>query len=255
MNDVPTVDEKEIADALRLLGLAEGDIVVVHSSLRAFGYVEGGSDTVVSACLDVVGTGGTLIMPTFTTYRAGGPLDPWKLDVWTGGVGLAMARRTDCTRDCHPLYSFACRGPLTEELKRMNEAFIFHWGRGKSLWKAAEAGGWVLLLGIDHRNNSSVHLIEELGDVDYLQTRKSNCKMTLDEFIALDDEGKSEALGIHNTGPKRDFALIEPHLEQAGVQRITQVGNAEVRLVRTMDLIEVGTDIMKREPLFLVTEA
>ena len=54
-----------ICRALDSLGLREGDCVMMHSSLSALGYMEGGADTVVDALLDAVGPTGTLLVPVF----------------------------------------------------------------------------------------------------------------------------------------------------------------------------------------------
>ena len=60
------VDRDKFKRAFRELGLGENDLVVVHTSLSRFGYVEGGADSVIEALFDVVGPGGTAAMPTFT---------------------------------------------------------------------------------------------------------------------------------------------------------------------------------------------
>ena len=49
---VSIVNKDLIADGLQSLGLKRGDIVIVHSSLSSFGYVEGGADTVIVALLE-----------------------------------------------------------------------------------------------------------------------------------------------------------------------------------------------------------
>jgi aminoglycoside N3'-acetyltransferase len=51
---------------LRELGLQSGDQVVVHSSFKSIGPVEGGPVAVVEALLAVLGPSGTLVLPTFT---------------------------------------------------------------------------------------------------------------------------------------------------------------------------------------------
>ncbi len=59
-----TVIKSEIEDALKSLGLAQGDSVMVHTSLAKLGYVCGGAQTVIEALIDVVTEDGTIIMPT-----------------------------------------------------------------------------------------------------------------------------------------------------------------------------------------------
>ena len=60
------VDQDDIERGLREIGLREGDLIVVHSSLSSFGYVVGGPDTVIDALLESVGPNGTVIMPAHT---------------------------------------------------------------------------------------------------------------------------------------------------------------------------------------------
>ncbi len=61
----PAVYKEDITAELRRLGIREGDLLIAHSSLRAFGWVEGGADAVVQALLDTVGPEGTVMVPTF----------------------------------------------------------------------------------------------------------------------------------------------------------------------------------------------
>jgi len=57
----PTVGREEIQAGIRELGLS-GRPVCVHSSLRSFGIVTGGAETVVQAFVE---EGCTLLVPTF----------------------------------------------------------------------------------------------------------------------------------------------------------------------------------------------
>lgn len=65
--EVKSITKEDIKKGLRALGLKRGDIVGVHSSLRSFGYVEGGADAVIDALLEVVGKEGTIAMPTHSS--------------------------------------------------------------------------------------------------------------------------------------------------------------------------------------------
>ena len=59
-------DYQKIREDLSVLGLQKGDAVLVHSSFKSMGVVEGGIQTFVEALLSVIGDRGTLIVPTLT---------------------------------------------------------------------------------------------------------------------------------------------------------------------------------------------
>ena len=60
------ITKKHIQNGLRKVGIENGDVVFVHSSLSSFGHVEGAADTVIDALVETVGNEGTIVMPAFT---------------------------------------------------------------------------------------------------------------------------------------------------------------------------------------------
>ena len=62
----PSVTREIIAQALAEAGVTAGEVVLAHSSLSSFGYVDGGADAVIDALLDAVGASGTVLVPTHT---------------------------------------------------------------------------------------------------------------------------------------------------------------------------------------------
>lgn len=57
---------QQLADAFAGLGIQQGDAVILHSSFKSLGTVDGGPNTVIDALLDAVGSQGHLLVPTFT---------------------------------------------------------------------------------------------------------------------------------------------------------------------------------------------
>src|SRR5215210_5495176 len=87
----PEVTAAMLADDLRRLGLGEGAVVLVHSSLSRLGNVKGGADAVVDSLLTAVGPTGTVLFPTLTGTEHDGPDAPPVVDVrstpcWTGRI-------------------------------------------------------------------------------------------------------------------------------------------------------------------------
>ena len=91
--------QRDIEDGLTALGLQPGAIVVVHSSLSSLGPVDGGANAVIDALVEVVGPGGTLMMPTHPA-RDGRTFDP---DVIPSDMGvISETFRLRPGRDAQP---------------------------------------------------------------------------------------------------------------------------------------------------------
>jgi len=170
-----------LADRLRSCGLAKGQTVLVHLTMSKLGWVIGGAEAVILALLAAVGDTGTIMMPTLT----GDNTDPsqWQHppvpESWWGmirdhrpaynplttptrdmGVVPELFRTwPGAVRSAHPTFSFAALGPRAGFLVS-GHALTEDAGDRSPLGKLYELDGHVLLLGVDHFNNSSLHLAE-----------------------------------------------------------------------------------------------
>jgi len=176
------VTSETIRDATRELGLA-GLLLEVHSSLSSFGHVEGGAATVVDALL---AEGCTVVVPTFTrspSYlvdppeamrperngidydaldgRAGGEdrvFTPETNDVSStmGAIPAELLARPERVRGSNPLCSFAALGPLADRVREQRPLDVY-----APLRILVAKNGWALLIGVDLRSLTLLHLAEE----------------------------------------------------------------------------------------------
>lgn len=177
----PTVTTADLRAAIVALGLA-GRCLCVHSSLRSFGHVAGGSDAVLDALL---AEGCTILVPAFTdSYGVPPPPDQrparngWDYDRYagpTGGIGrvytpesgeierglgaipAAVVARAGRSRGNHPLNSFAALGPRAAWLVATQRPHHVY----APLERLAEAGGWIVLLGVGLTRMTFLHLAEQ----------------------------------------------------------------------------------------------
>jgi aminoglycoside 3-N-acetyltransferase len=180
VTDLPATRASLAAD-LTTLGLAEGDTVLVHASLRAVGWVPGGPVAVAQALLDVLGPAGTLVVPTQTMHNS----DPkhWSKppvpEAWwpvireqlpafdpaitpSRGIGaLAELVRTwpGAVRSNHPHASFAAVGARAEPLMATH-VLDSHLGEQSPLAALERVGARVLLLGVGFDVCTAFHLAE-----------------------------------------------------------------------------------------------
>ena len=113
------VRKRDILKGFADLGLAEGDALLFHSSLKSFGYVQGGADTVIDGAIEAVGESGTVIVPTFVqkvngesaTYRT--RREAWDIRTSPSDVGHiteVFRQRSEAVRSDHCCDSLAAIG-------------------------------------------------------------------------------------------------------------------------------------------------
>jgi len=166
MSPQRTLTRGDIVRGLRDLGLAAGDSLIVHSSMRHLGPVEGGADTVIDAILEVIGAEGNLVLPTFN-YVDPVPspyYDPKETPGRTGILPEVGRKRPGAVRSLHPTHSVTVIGPDAE---RLTAGHLFQrvFGVGSPVDLLAQSGGKVLLLGIGQTSNSTIHVAEEHAGV------------------------------------------------------------------------------------------
>ena len=178
--EVPATIDSLQAD-FRALGIRSGMVLLVHSSLSAMGWVCGGAVAVIVALQEVLGKTGTLVMPTHSTdltepsqwenppvpeswwpvIRATMPayqpdLTPTRS---MGIIAETFRKQKGVLRSAHPHHSFCAYGHQASHITD-NHSLEFGLGEGSPLARIYDLGGFVLLLGVGHNSNTSIHLAE-----------------------------------------------------------------------------------------------
>ncbi len=245
--------QHEIVAALRALGLSSGASVLMHSSLRSPGLVAGGADTVVSALREAIAPGGTVLALTLTGTERDSPahppiFDPRTSRAWTGAIPDAVWRHPLARRSRHPTHSVAGIGPATTHLIRDHEYCATPCDARSPYGRLAEMGGFILLLGVTHESNTSLHMVEELAAVPYhLQER-----LALARVARTDGADEQIPTRLHLWHWDRDFPKVEPLLQASGAQHEGYVGQARARLVNAHAMRDLLVPILRHDPLFLL---
>ncbi len=103
-------------------------------------------------------------------------------------------------------------------------------------WVLTEAGGWVVLLGVDHTVNTSLHYAEKLA------RRKPFTRW------ALTPSGVHECPGF--PGCSDGFEALAPRVH--ALTRQQQVGEACVQALPLAPMIEVAKTLMEEDPRALL---
>lgn len=115
-----TVAKNDIKNAALALGIKKGDIVLIHSSFKSMGYVEGGAEAVISGFLDALGTEGTLVLPTFCQKNFEKAYETWHIDKESdvGYLTNYFRKREGSIRSDQATHSVAACGKLAKELTK-----------------------------------------------------------------------------------------------------------------------------------------
>jgi aminoglycoside 3-N-acetyltransferase len=267
MSEADTIDQAlqrpntvdSLSGDLISLGVTPGMAVIVHSSLSSIGWVCGGAVAVILAIEQALGSNGTLIMPT----NSGDLSDPatwenppvpqawWQIIRDTmpaydrsmtparglGAIPEAFRKQTGVSRSLHPSNSFAAWGRDSEDIAG-GEKLDFSMDSDSPLGRLYGLDGYVLLLGVGHENNTSLHLAEYLADY--------GGKSVTDCFAPVKSDGMREWKRYRDIDLNSDdFERIGAAFDETGRCHIGEVGRATARLMKQRDLVDFAVDWMQ----------
>lgn len=159
----------DIIAQLEQMGVPQDRPVLIHSSLRAVGEVEGRADGLIDALKEhICAEGGLLCIPTHTWANLG-KADTVTLDMsgetCIGTLPNIAARREDACRSDHPTHSMAVFGEGAQEFVSGEERLTTPAHPESCYGKIYARGGYILLVGVGHNRNTYLHCVEEMLDV------------------------------------------------------------------------------------------
>jgi aminoglycoside 3-N-acetyltransferase len=255
----------ELAAGFRALGIAPGDTVMAHASVRSVGDVAGGPDQIHLALKDVLTSDGTLMMYASCPAHYD--------EVGRGNLTAEQEREV--------LEKLPAFDPLTARSQRENGALVellrtypgsmvnahvarfvvwgrhadhllskqpwnYAFGRDSALERFVDLDGRILLLGCDHDTVTFLHYAEHI--VDIRDKRVSRFKVPVSEGgtrVWRDMEEFDTSDGAHPNWPARFFGrLVDTHLAETG-NHGGRVGDAHCFLIDAHELLAFALPVMQ----------
>ena len=190
----------QVVEQLHALGVDPGGVLLVHTSFKAIGPIEGGPPGLIQALRRAIGADGTPVMPTMTDGES--VFDPASTP--TSAMGI-----TDLE---HAL------------------------------------GGQVLLLGVGHGENTTLHVAEAIAEVP--------CSISHPCVVEIESDGVVRTVMIAETDHCcRGFGQMDDWLRERGLQREGPVGNGDARLCASRDVIAIAVAHLGADPLVFLCAA
>ena len=230
------VSADDITRAIRHLDVAPGDLLNVQATLSSFGHVEGGAQSVAEALVSSVSSGGTVFVPTFTYARV--PFDPAASPSFDGAITEAVRQFPGATRSLHPTHSWVGVGPDARDVLAGHQ-HATPFGPGSPPWRLWERDAKILLIGVDHRANSMIHVAEESLRLPYLDRTR------VAQVVRPDDT--PEEVIVRRPGCSAGFEKLDAPLRAGGHVREARAGAAGLALMRASDVVSVATGMLSRD--------
>jgi aminoglycoside 3-N-acetyltransferase len=254
-NPTQMLTYRDLSRGLRQLDLPRPAAVIAHASLSAFGQVNGGASTVLGALLSCIDT---LIMPTFTfktelipevgpknnglIYGSGKDTNrmaefytpKMPADTLMGIVAETLRQMPAAKRSIHPILSFSgINATAALQAQTLQDPLA-------PIGFLAEQNGWVLLLGVDHSVNTSIHYGEKMA----------GRKQFLRWAVTPDGVNGRTIECPAYPGCSDGFQAISPRLDE--VTRRVIIGQAVVQAVPLIELLSIVQAMLAEDPLALL---
>jgi aminoglycoside 3-N-acetyltransferase len=235
----------EVVNQLRTLGVEEAGVLLVHTSFRATRPVEGGPLGLIEALREAVGPDGTVVMPSWSGDDDQ-PFDPFTTPASPdlGVVADSFWRLPGVLRSNH-LQAFAAVGPAAASITADPLPLPPHIPESP-VGRVHDLGGQVLLLGVGHNADTTLHLAELLANVPY----------RVPQYCTVLQDGHPVRIDYdENDHCCERFALADAWLRARGLQFEGRVGHAHARLARSRDIVAVAVKHLARDPLLFLHPA
>jgi aminoglycoside 3-N-acetyltransferase len=235
------ITKDQLTQQLLDLGIQPGGVLLVHTAFSKVKPVEEGPLGLIGALRAALGPEGTLVMPSMSSDDDQ-PFEPKATPcLWMGIVAETFWRLPGVLRSDSP-HAFAAIGPQAARITAPHPVDLPH-GPDSPVGRVYELNGQVLLLGVGHSDNTTIHLAEYLGGARYRRQKYSTI-LEAGQLVRV-EYGEIDHCC-------QNFNLVEAWLEAKGLQRRGQVGHAEARLIRSRDIVEVvSAQVRANETIFL----
>ncbi len=231
----------QVLQQLGELGVERGGVLLVHAAFSRIAPVEHGPSSLIEALLAVVGDRGTLVMPSMADDDDT-PFDRRAMPCRAVGVlADSFWRMAGVLRSDSP-HAFAALGPQAERITMPHPVDVPH-GLDSPPGRVYELDGQVLLLGVGHDADTTIHVAENIAAVRYRQPKHATVL----------EGGRPKRYEYGETDHCcENFRLLDNWLEAEGRQRRGRVGQARARLARSCDIVSAALEHLRRnETVFL----
>lgn len=252
-------DKKELSDGLTRLGVARGDVLLVHSAFTPFLGFRGSPKDAVDAMLDALGESGTLLMPSLpytdstAQYLASNPsFDVKRTPSRMGILTEVFRRRAGVIRSLSPTHPLLGLGPAASEILRDHDLCMKPWGAGSPFERLLDYPAKMLFFAVPLSTMTFLHYLED-RHADRLPLRLyENAPRTV---TVKDGEGNIRELKVvafsQDAVRARNVDHLLAELRAHGSIASARIGATRVRLIGVRDAVNAAEALHRKRSSFV----
>jgi aminoglycoside 3-N-acetyltransferase len=241
------LSHKELLDGFRQTRVKAGETVIVHTSYKSLGGVEGGADTVIDVMRELVGARGTVLFPAFNfqSWTETHYFDVLETPSKMGMITELARLRPDAKRTPHPIYSFSVWGARADEFAAAEDVEAY--GPNSAFAVFHKSNGTIVSIGLDFNSTFSMHhYIEYNVGCDYRRVKEfSGLYVGYDRTPRI----KTYSMFVRNDDHVKTYIVPGMNdLLHTGVIKEVQVGAAKVHFATAKDFYDNMSIIVREHP-------
>jgi aminoglycoside 3-N-acetyltransferase len=244
-------DTEDFVSALRRLGVEQGGVILVHSTMTAFECYTGKPTEIITALQRVIGHEGALMMPTMpfsgtaVEYAlAGRTFDVEKTPSRMGIISELFRRSPGVIRSLHPTHPVAVWGSRAESMIHEHYKCKTPCGRDSPYGRLLDNQGKILLLGTGINVLTFFHTIEEILEAKMPFSPFTAQAYTLTSRLGSGDTVTTETrLFDTRISKKRNLTKMIPFLKAQGFWRETRIGASTAVLLGAADILDTVSEM------------
>ena len=246
----------EIVAALRDVGVGRGDIVFSHVGMGFLGPPReplsptAAADQIVDAFLEVLGSSGTLLVPTFSySFCSGRDYDALTTPSTTGAFTEVFRKRPGVVRSREPNFSVAGLGPACEALFR--DLPMDSFGAGCLYDRLRSADAALCNVGVGFRYATYVHHVERQIGVPYRFEKEFSGYIVENGTRTFEKTVYYVRTTADDQDSLPDLSRLEEDVRRAGTLKEIPLGRSIITRISCKDFTDAATAGIRRHPWYL----
>jgi len=244
--------KEDLIREFKEIGIDPKGTLMVHSSMKAVGEVEGRADTVIDAFMEYM-KDGLLVFPTHTWSKENNEdniFNPQTEESCVGILTNIFRKRNGVFRSLHPTHSLAAYGKDAAEFINGEEKRKTPCPREGAYGKLYDRNAQILFLGCTLKSNTFIHGVEEWNEIPNRLADYTVDYQIISEIKVIESAVHPHQAPIEDVSKNYD-KLREPLIEK-NICQIGKIGDAESYLCQAREMANLCSSFLEKDQnLFL----